>query len=227
MKHCMLFALVLVLSSTLLHTALYAGTNPAQAHNDKRLKAFEYHEDKVYEVTGHYGITSLVQFGEFEQIETMSIGDSESWQVTPSSRGNLLFLKPILEKAETNLSVVTNKRIYSFALRSNTAHNLSSGELNFRIKFTYPEGENAPSQKNSILPGTNYAPISYAPLPAENLNFDYSFAGDKALKPIKMFDDGKFTYFRYILCTIGFIFCLEYIFFNFYIYFSYLFGCKY
>lgn len=197
MKHFALFALFMVLTSTLALKPLYASTDASQANEDARLKAFEYHEDKVYEVTGHYGITSLIQFSEYEQIETMSIGDSASWQVTPSSRGNLLFLKPILEQAETNLSVVTNKRIYSFALRSNTAQNLSSQELNFRIKFTYPKGENPSSNITPTMPGANYAPVSYAPLPAEDLNFEYSFAGEKALRPIKMFDDGKFTYLRF------------------------------
>lgn len=183
--------LTLIAACTLWSFPALAANNP-----DARLKNFTYDENRVYTLTGHYGITSLIQFDEYEQIETISIGDSESWQVTPSARGNLLFIKPILEQAETNLSVVTDKRIYSFALKSSLADSLAADELNFRIKFSYQNDTEDLAQAN-VSPRVSASNISFAPLKSENLNHEYSFAGDQALKPLKMFDDGTFTYLRF------------------------------
>ena len=106
----------------------------------------------VVDILGHYGYQTLVRFAEYEQIENISIGDSLAWQVVPNERGNLLFLKPIEQNAETNLTVVTSaptadsatgvsQRIYVFSLRADRTDHHTSEQLTWTVEFRYPEDE--------------------------------------------------------------------------------------
>ena len=48
----------------------------------------------------------------------MIVGDTESFQVDPIPElGNVLTIKPHVQGASTNMTVITNRRTYSFHLR--------------------------------------------------------------------------------------------------------------
>ena len=74
---------------------------------DARIKSYTYHENDVYYLKGHYGFTSVIEFSPKEKVESISIGDSEAWQVIPGSRKNLIYIKPLEQNAETNMTVLT------------------------------------------------------------------------------------------------------------------------
>ena len=61
-----------------------------------------------------YGVSSNVQFGDDEAITDIAIGDEQAWKV--AKRGNHLFIKPQAQKADTNITVLTTRRVYQFAL---------------------------------------------------------------------------------------------------------------
>lgn len=93
----------------------YAGKDPRPGSADSRIKTFTYHETEVYQLKGHYGFSTVIEFSPRERIETVSMGDSEAWQVLPTkSRPNILLIKPLEENAQTNMTVMTTKRIYTF-----------------------------------------------------------------------------------------------------------------
>ena len=62
------------------------------------------------------GLQATVAFADNERIENVAIGDSNSWQVTPNKRANLLFVKPLAARARTNMTVVTDRHTYVFDL---------------------------------------------------------------------------------------------------------------
>ena len=41
-----------------------------------------------------YGISTMIIFDEDEKFETVALGDTESWDVVPTDKGNILFVKP-------------------------------------------------------------------------------------------------------------------------------------
>lgn len=162
---------------------------------DARIKSYTYHENDVYYLKGHYGFTMVIEFSSKEKVESISIGDSEAWQVIPGSRKNMIYIKPLEQNAETNMTVLTSKRIYTFELAADKAATPKSRDLTFRVKFRYPEEETLELANFGSKPARKYNPLDGAD--ASAWNFDYSYAGDRGLRPKRVFDDGTFTYFEF------------------------------
>ena len=174
----------------------YAGKDPRSSSADSRIKTFTYHETEVFQLKGHYGFSTVIEFSSRERIETISMGDSESWQVLPTkSRPNVLLIKPLEENAQTNMTVMTTKRIYTFELSASKASSHRSSELAFRVRFVYPEETDMELANFSSTASAHYDPLQGTD--GSDWNFDYSYSGDKRLKPKRAFDDGVFTYFQF------------------------------
>jgi type IV secretion system protein VirB9 len=105
-----------------------------------------------------------------------------AWQVTPNRRANLLFLKPMARRPSTNMTVVTNLRRYNFRLTSLAQ---PTRGMPFTVRFVY-----APPV---VLVPTPPPPDP----PPEVRNAAYSFQGSRALLPVRIFDDGRDTYFAF------------------------------
>ena len=191
---------ILAAGVLLIATPALAGKSPQPGRLDKRVKTLVYSEHDVYAITGHYGYQALIQFGANEEIQNISIGDSIAWQVVPNNAGNKLFLKPVEENAGTNMTIVTDRRIYSFELRAAKARGPRDPKITYRVSFSYPEEEmqlllnrEARAERlrgSMVTPGrTGVTPASW--------NFEYTFGGDRGLVPKRIFDDGEFTYFEF------------------------------
>jgi type IV secretion system protein VirB9 len=178
---------------------------------DSRIKTFVYNPNEVFTVTTHYGYQSNVEFGPKEEIDTISLGDRVGWQVTPA--GRRLFIRAQEENAHTNMTVVTNLRAYQFDLRSSSADAVfGSAELTYVVRFFYPDEANnrgvamppptlvAP-QPVAAAPAPAPAPttpMAAAPMPAHDaMNYRYTYSGPSAVAPLKIYDDGRSTYFKF------------------------------
>ncbi len=174
-----------------------AEKNSIASNKDNRIKTVYFAEADVVVVHGHYGYTTAIEFGEDEIIETVSIGDSVAWSVAMTGQDNLLFVKPLEPNADTNLTVISNKRIYTFSLIAKKARSKKDADITFRLKFKYPQEESdrlvAKFREKNRLEGLNLS----EEITPENWNFNYSFAGSLALRPLRTFDDGQFTYFKF------------------------------
>ena len=165
---------------------------PALA-DDARLVEVRYDESRVVRINGQVKVQATIKFAEDEAIENVAIGDSESWQVTPNKRANLLFVKPLSPRATTNMTVVTNERTYLFDLVASP-----SARPIYVLSFTYPE-----KPKPIILPEETQ--LADARTPAEmaavqdplavqdpaDLNFAWAASGDPQLLPVRTYDDGE------------------------------------
>lgn len=190
--------------------AVYAENAPTPGSTDSRVRNIVYNPRDVVNILGHYGYQTLIRFADYEQIENLSIGDSLAWQVVPNDRGNLLFLKPIEKNAETNLTVVTStpsaidpsgvtQRIYVFALRASSDDHHDSNRFTWTVQFHYPEDDTALINIREHQQSLSSASI-VGPSPSidpSHWNFNYSFAGHKQQVPVKIFDNGTFTYFEF------------------------------
>ena len=94
--------------------------NPARAE-DRRVIEHSYSPDEVVRIEGKPNVQATIRFAEDEHIENVAIGDSQAWQVTPNKRANLLFVKPMAERAATNMTVVTDRHTYLFDLVASPA----------------------------------------------------------------------------------------------------------
>ena len=192
---------------------------------DSRIKTFVYNANEVFSITTHYGYQSNVEFGLKESIETVSVGDRVGWQIIPA--GRRLFVRAMEENAHTNMTIITNQRSYQFDLRSSSADAVfGSEELTYVVRFFYPEdvASGAPmptSYVSDVSPmasqPVNYNTIQSAPVypistgslapvtPAYSapsntstgINYRYTYSGPNDIAPVKIFDDGRSTYFKF------------------------------
>ena len=184
-------------AASLVTTSLAAGgATPANASEvpragpaDPRLRTVRYDPNEVVTLKGFYGYQMVIEFGDDERLENVSIGDSLGWQVTPNRKANLLFIKPVEKDAATNMSVITNLRRYAFELTSGEASGPRDPNLIFALRFQYPQEQ--PAQVSVY-----HAPESQTPAP-ERWNLAYAFMGVTALAPARVFDDGTSTYFQW------------------------------
>lgn len=177
MKHILALLALIVFSA-----AVSAETAPRPYPKDSRIRSFTYSEHDVYRLDTYMRFITAIEFAPGENIESVQVGDSESWQIVRLDRGDVLSVKPLIDGAYTNMTVYTNLRPYTFELRAKTA-NVGSPNLNYRVSFQYP-------QEQARL---RNAATARAERPR---NYDYYAAGDApAIKPVEVYDDGKRTTF--------------------------------
>src|SRR5215218_7061664 len=109
---------------------------PHPGDGDPRLHVVGYDPSEVVELRGVLGYQLSVEFDPEERIENVAIGDSLGWQVTPNRKANLLFLKPMASRPDTNMTVVTNLRRYNFQL--SVRGKGSAKSIPFSVRFLYP-----------------------------------------------------------------------------------------
>lgn len=181
--------------SLFLLPALIATSATAQAVTDfdSRLKIIDYDPTAVVQLLGCQGFQTTVTLASNEQVENVSVGDSASWQVAANKRGNLLFVKPMALRSTTNMTVITNRRNYNFELRTSSEAACKRGEVTYELRFRYaPE----PSTGTPLQPTRPPDPNAFLPVP-EKRNTAYTFTGASELVPLRVFDDGVLTYFRW------------------------------
>ena len=166
---------------------------PAVAE-DARLVEKLYNPDEVVRIDGRPRVQATIIFGDNELIENVAIGDSETWQVTPNKRANLLFVKPLKDRASTNMTVVTSRNTYLFDLVATP----SSKPL-YVLRFTYPPTPESLKQKDMMASGPSAEEMAAAGDPAavtspDELNFSWKSKGDRKLIPDRTYDDGEATF---------------------------------
>ena len=178
-----------MIRSALVTVALCAMASPAIA-GDARLASRLYSDSEVVRIEGRLGVQASIAFSETEHIENVAIGDSNSWQVTPNKRANLLFVKPLGGSARTNMTVVTDRRTYFFDLVASP-----SATPLYVLRFTYPpEPKSAATPQQAALSGAEKQAVEEKPVDPAQLNFAWASKGAKQLLPARVYDDGDATY---------------------------------
>ena len=187
---------ILLFSSLIFFTILSAVSNAAQMPrylgSEKKFRSYIYNPNDVYRYIGHYTYQGFIEFEEGETIGTISMGDPTLWLF--EHLGNRLFLKPIGEDdSETNMTVITNKKVYHFELMAKEASGITDEDLIFVVKFAYPD-----EQDKNIVQFPK-VPVSDKPdmRDLSQYNFSYQYTGEPVIAPIKVFDNGEFTYFQF------------------------------
>lgn len=169
--------------------------SPANAQSVKagavapNIRYISYDPNGVIRLVGHTGYQMSLEFDVGERIETVGIGDSSGWQVTPNGSGTVMFLKPVGIPHTTNMSIITNMRRYNLELVAKSGLRVAPSQVIYAVRFSYPPRP-ADAAANASAP-----PIIATP--PELWNRAYSYDGAKANVPDQVFDDGKATYFRF------------------------------
>jgi P-type conjugative transfer protein VirB9 len=165
---------------------------PRPGRVDARIRDVTYNRDNVTAIDASYGTSTMIQLQSDEKIETLALGDAIAWKVEPNRKGDIIFVKPVEKNAESNLNVVTTKRVYVFLLRSNTH---PAQNQTYAVRFRFPDDEAdgrllAAAKERAAHPNLKALNIA-------NANSDYGYKGASTNKPVTVFDDGTKTWFRF------------------------------
>jgi len=178
MKFITPFLLVAVLPSL-----VSAEATPQGGPLDIRIRYATYNENQVFRIETDLRHSTTIHFGRGERFEAVIVGDTESFQVDPIPElGNVLTIKPHVARASTNMTVITNRRSYSFHLREGSIPNRTG--MFFEVRFKY--SEEARRSRPSLAKGFE-APRNYA----------YLVSGESDFRPASVYDDGRYTYFTF------------------------------
>lgn len=183
------FLLAVVLTYSLFFAASAFATRTSRPiGTDSRIHVVMYTPDEVIKYVGHYGYQTSIIFAPDEEIQTISMGDSTPWMIIPA--GNRMFLKPIEQDAQTNMTLLTNKRSYLFELHAREAESIDDPKLVWVMRFVYPTDPPPPMTRLDEVPDPERDGL-------EKFNLSYTIRGSDEISPIKIFDDGEFTYFEF------------------------------
>ncbi|MBL8650389.1 MAG: TrbG/VirB9 family P-type conjugative transfer protein [Sphingopyxis sp.] len=167
----------------LLLAALFAVPATAQIEPepvgiDASIQSVTYAEGKVVRLTAALGYQLTVEISADETIENIAVGDSSAWQVSPSRRGDRIFVKPLQYGITTNMTVVTGTRTYLFELSSSGYGGPGAAQI---VRFAYPEAK----------------PVM---TPPDDQRVDqglYKLTGTRELFPAAISEDGQRTYMQW------------------------------
>jgi type IV secretion system protein VirB9 len=151
-----------------------AQVRPQPGEGDRRLQTVEYAPNQVVVLEVATGYQLTVELAPDEQIENVAVGDSGAWQVTANRRGDRLFIKPLQGGVSTNMTVITNARVYAMDLVPLFS---PSPEMAYTVRYRYPE-----AAEEETADATEPA-----------LEGRYRLSGDRQLRPSRIGDDGTHT----------------------------------
>lgn len=164
----------LILVLLLLGAPAVAQTSPNAQAGDPRLQSIQYDAGRVVRLNVATNFQLTVIFDPAERVENVAIGNSDTWQATVNKRGDTLFLKPLRQDGATNMTVITDARIYNFELTSSYGPMADSP---FTVRFLYDDATSEAPALPDAQPGIG----------------QYRLSGARGLRPLTITDDGVRT----------------------------------
>lgn len=219
-------AKILLLTLALANMSAGAAITPTPARDDPRISYVRYSRDDVTVVPVQRGSVTRIVLGADEKIGRdgsatgfpSDCGKPElEWCIHADPGTNQVLVKPKDGATHNNLELKTDLRDYSFQLRvlpdasraraarSKSVTSAQSAPM-FRVIFTYPEAAPKVTATTVLarlataterLPRRTNASQHARPVP-RNWNYTMQLApGSSDIAPTLVFDDGRFTYFRF------------------------------
>lgn len=200
---------------------------PTPGPLDPRIRYVDYSPNQVVKLTGFYGFTTIIVFGD-ETVKTPAPGFPAVWDIV--NKGHYITLQPKWDVATdkqgpvkpddlrvlevpTNLVIETDKRMYVFDLAAKQPSVAKSQardpEQIYLLRFRYPDDERRAAEmaQAQLDAGVAHAAAqaanerqraaAIAALPPRPRNTLYFWKGAESLLPYRAWDDGRFTYFQF------------------------------
>jgi type IV secretion system protein TrbG len=161
---------------------------------------FTYSEGGIYELqTATFHETAIeLQPGEVLTGKDLpTAGDTTRWTVAATRTGMapnesiVLIVKPLEADLETNMTVTTNRRLYSVILKSNEHTYMPL------VAWLYPQDEARAQQEQLAHAAQIDAETEPLAVDPDKLNFNCAISGSKVpWAPLRVYDDGSKTYLQ-------------------------------
>ena len=168
-----------IIATMLFMRSAQAETSPLAFGGDPRIREVLYDPDQVLKLEGVVGYHLHLELEEDETFVNLGAGDTAAVEV--GAEGRHLMLKPKLETVATNLTLLTNKRVYTIEYTARRGLELKPAV--YVVRFRYPAVA-APE-------------VPEPEPPAAPRNMNYWACGATELRPVEAFDDGVQTHLRF------------------------------
>lgn len=207
----------IAIAIALLSFGANAEVTPSKGYFDGRVRTINYNPDEVVKIRAFYGVSTHIKFAPDEEIKHVAVGDSLAWKIVPAE--NHLFIKPQEQQADTNVTVITNKREYNFiitvaktpkpkrnadgTLKDKPVDRWAGKDLIYSLKFRYPEEERKEQEALALLKKSAQTETAEAKKTAiligdrHEKNWNYQAKGSQSITPIQAYDDGQFIYLTF------------------------------
>lgn len=142
------------------------------------VRSIDYVQDQLVSLQSAPGYQLTVELAPDERIENVALGDSGAWQVSANKRGDRLFLKLVQPGVSTNMTVITDARLYVFELSPLPA---PYPGMAYVVRFHYPNEKEVGSDL----------------IAHETATSRYKVRGSRHLRPASIHDDGIRTYIEW------------------------------
>ncbi len=171
--------------------AVFGDSAPAGEVADGRIRTTPYFPDAVYRLRGYVGYQIDVEFETGESFLGLGAGDLAGLRF--AADGNHLFLKPRAAGANTNITVLTSRRVYQFDYSATTQRpDPRDPDVIYALRFSYP-----PASVNSGGKAAEVDRELAGSRPFAARNFQYFYCGSPSLKPLSAWDDGAQTHLQF------------------------------
>ena len=175
---------------------VHAELTPARGLVDPRVRVVAYDPEQVIKLHGYVGYQIHFQFAEGESFVNLAAGDNKALDV--GYEANHLVLKPLAEKVATNITVITNRRVYQFDYSASAARpNPARQDVIYSLRFIYPEEEAKKAAAELELRRTEAKLASAEDNPQRPRNANYWGCGADAIRPTAAYDDGVQTRLKF------------------------------
>ena len=172
---------------------LHAEVGTVPSTRDARIQTVRFTGDNIIRIAAAEGVVTTIELSKKEEIKDFAMGDRDAWHA--AINGNLFVIKPKDVKADTNLTLFTNRRSYLFQLKTTSR---TSRNVAYWVRLQYPEGDAATPEALALAKQEADRRQMKADLKASgsegNLNHDYWIVGPKELQPLAMHDNGRQTF---------------------------------
>lgn len=179
-------ALMLLVAATT--TSALALDEPRSSRFDNRIRYTVYNPRDVVQLDAVIGIATHIVLEEGERYVTHAFGDAQAWSF--AVEGHHVFIKPRAENAETNLTIVTDRRTYYFKLRYWPTRRANAV---YGLSFTYPDSEGRKAQELARAAAVNEG----FDAKRQGYNLNYTMSGDLDLAPVNAWDNNEATYMKF------------------------------
>jgi type IV secretion system protein VirB9 len=145
---------------------------PQPGEGDPRIQTVQYDPLQIIGLSLAPGLQTMVELAPGEVIQTIGVGDSVAWQVSPGQRGDIFFIKNVGANSRTNMSVVTASRVYNFELAPSSGVGAISP---YHVRILFPEK------------ATGTVVINMEPI------YEYRLSGFRPIRPSRVYQEGNRT----------------------------------
>lgn len=182
-------ALAVALACTIVMPAA-ALNEPQRSVSDHRVRYAHFDPANVIQLDAVIGVATMIELEKGEQYQFHVFGDSEAYDFT--AHDNYVFFKPMMEQADGNLILITDRRNYTFRI---TYHNdRSTNRTLYKLVMRYPDSDAVQTRQQERQ---QYVQNAFARAGQPTNWQAYTKSGDLDLAPVHAWDDGQQTWLQF------------------------------